>query len=98
MTFYSPDHPTPLAPEEPPSGLMTAADAQRTGFIGICDAGGPFYRQCDAWMKANAARGERVIITTRRFFNGKPGPAVNWEIHFVPPQTASAATPGVPQR
>lgn len=98
MTFYSPDHPTPLAPEEPPSGLMTAADAQRTGFIGICDAGGPFYRQCDAWMKANATRGERVIITTRRFFNGKPGPAVNWEIHFVPPQTASAVAPGVPQR
>jgi 4-amino-4-deoxy-L-arabinose transferase-like glycosyltransferase len=98
MTFYSPDHPTPLPPEEPPSGLLTVADAQRTGFIGICDAGGPFHRQCDAWMKANVTRGDHIIITTRRFFHGKPGPAVNWEIYFVPPQAASADAPGAPQR
>lgn len=99
MTFYSPDHPMPLAPEEPPSGLITAADAQRSGFIGICDKGGPFYRQCDAWMKANATRGDRIIVTTRRFFNGKPGPAVNWEIHFVPPaEPVREPEPVVPQR
>lgn len=99
MTFYSPDHPTPLAPEDPPSGLITAEQADRSGFIGICDKDGPFYRQCDAWMKAHATRGDRIIITTRRFFNGKPGPAVNWEIHFVPPaEPAQDAAPTVPQR
>ncbi|MCO5130538.1 MAG: glycosyltransferase family 39 protein [Xanthobacteraceae bacterium] len=97
MAFYSPDHPTPLAPEEPPSGLIAAADARRSGFIGICEAGGPFHRQCDAWMKANAADAMRTIISTRRFFNGKPGPAVSWEIHFVPPEAARAA-PRPPQR
>jgi hypothetical protein len=96
MTFYSPDHPTPLAPEEPPSALLTTAEALRSGFIGICDSGGPFYRQCDAWMKAHAQNAVRVIITTRRFLNGKPGPAVNWEIHFMPPRTTQG-TPAVPQ-
>ena len=99
MTFYSPDHPTPLAPEEPPSGLITPADAQRSGFIGICDPAGPFYRTCDPWMKANATRGERIIITTRRFFHGVAGPAVNWEVYFVPPmQPVNTGTPSAPQR
>lgn len=98
MTFYSPDHPTPLAPEDPPSGLITPEEANRSGFIGICDKGGPFYQQCDAWMKANATRGDRIIITTRRFFHGKPGPAVNWEIHFVPPAEPARGAPAVPNR
>ncbi len=97
MAFYSPDHPTPLAPEEPPSGLINATEARRVGFIGICEAGGPFYQQCDAWMKANAADATRTIISTRRFFNGKPGPMVSWEIHFVPPEAARAAS-SPPQR
>jgi hypothetical protein len=47
-------------------------------------------------MKAHAQNAVRVIITTRRFLNGKPGPAVNWEIHFMPPRTTQG-TPAVPQ-
>ena len=95
MTFYSPDHPTPLAPEEPPSGLITPEQADRSGFIGICEMSGPFHRSCDPWMKAHATRGDHIIVTTRRFFNGKPGPAMNWQVYFVPP---AEPAPGVPQR
>lgn len=99
MAFYSPDHPTPLAPEEPPSGLITPDEVQRSGFIGICDPDGPFYRECDPWMKAHATRGERVIMTTRRFLHGVAGAAINWEIYFVPPmQPANTAAPSVPSR
>lgn len=98
MTFYSPDHPTPLAPEEPPSGLITPEQANRSGFIGICNSGGPFYRQCDDWMKAHATNGDRIITTTRRFFHGKPGPTTQWEIYFVPPLTARSAVSGVSGR
>jgi hypothetical protein len=96
MTFYSPDHPTPLPPEEPPSGLTTPAQLDRSGYIGICDTGGPFDRQCSDWMKAHATRGEHIIITTRRFFHGKPGPAVNWDIHFVPPAEPARGAPAAP--
>ena len=97
MTFYSPDHPTPLQPEEPPSGLITADQAKQSGFIGICGPSEPFYRKCDAWIKANAAGADHIIITTRRFFNGKPGPAINWEVYFVAPRSTPAA-PTLPQR
>jgi len=85
MAFYSPDHPTPFAPEDPPSGLITPEQADRSGFIGICETVGPFHRSCAPWMKAHATRGDRIIITTRRFFQGKPGPAMQWEVYFVPP-------------
>ena len=38
MTFYSPDHPAPLTPDELwSSGLTSLEEARRLGFIGICD-------------------------------------------------------------
>jgi len=85
MAFYSVDHPTPLPLNDPSSGLISLAEAQRSGYVGICDPAAPDYRDCDAWMKANAPLAERVIVTTRRFFQGKAGEAAHWDIYYMPP-------------
>jgi 4-amino-4-deoxy-L-arabinose transferase-like glycosyltransferase len=86
VTFYSPDHPAPLTPNEPwSSGLTSLEDAKRSGFIGICETGDWKLEKCEAWMKAHAANAERMVITTRRFFLGMPGPATAWNIFIVPP-------------
>jgi 4-amino-4-deoxy-L-arabinose transferase-like glycosyltransferase len=86
MTFYSPDHPAPLTPGEPwPSGLTSLAEAKREGFIGVCEVGDWKQQNCDAWMKQNAAEGERMVITTRRFFRGVAGAATAWNVTIVPP-------------
>ena len=37
--------------------------------------------ECEAWMKAHAANAERMVMTTRRFFLGQPGPATAWNIY-----------------
>src|SRR4051812_45897266 len=86
VTFYSPDHPAPLTPDEPwSSGLTSLEDAKRSGFIGICETGDWKLEKCEAWMKAHAANAERMVMTTRRFFLGHPGPATAWNIFIVPP-------------
>jgi 4-amino-4-deoxy-L-arabinose transferase-like glycosyltransferase len=86
MTFYSPDHPAPLTPGEPwPSGLTSLAEAKRDGFIGVCEVGDWKQQDCDAWMKQNAAAGERMVITTRRFFRGHASAATAWNVTIVPP-------------
>lgn len=97
MTFYSIDHPLPLTPDEPPSGLLTLADAQRTGFVGICNPAAADYQGCKAWMTANAASADLVVMSTRRFVQGIAGPVVHWEVYFVPPAPA-ARDPSPPQR
>ena len=90
MAFYSPDHPTPFAPNEPSAGLITLAEAKHSGFIGICDPTAPDHAECTAWMKINAASAEQMILTTRRFFQGKPQPAMHWEVYIVPPSGPDA--------
>ena len=86
MTFYSPDRPAPLTPDEPwSSGLTSLDEARRSGFIGICEAGDWKLEKCEAWMKAHAANAEQIVITTRRFFPGMPGPATAWNVYIVPP-------------
>jgi 4-amino-4-deoxy-L-arabinose transferase-like glycosyltransferase len=86
MTFYSPDHPAPYTPGEVwSSGLTSLAEARRLGFIGICDTTDGRLPVCEAWMKENAANAEQLVITTQRFFQGHPGPAINWKIYIVPP-------------
>jgi 4-amino-4-deoxy-L-arabinose transferase-like glycosyltransferase len=88
MTFYSPDHPAPLIPDEAwSSGLTSLQDARQRGFIGVCDASDPRLPTCEAWMAANAANAEHITITTRRFFHGHPGPSKSWRIFIVPPAT-----------
>jgi hypothetical protein len=86
ITFYSPDHPAPLTPDEPwSSGLTSLEEAQRSGFIGICETGDWKLERCEAWMKGHAANAERMVMTTRRFFLGMPGPSTAWNIYIVPP-------------
>ncbi len=86
MTFYSPDHPAPLTPNELwSSGLTSLDEAKRLGFIGICQTGDWKLEKCEAWMKDNAANGERMVITTRRFFHGSAGAATVWNVVVVPP-------------
>jgi len=86
VTFYSPDHPAPLTPDEPwSSGLASLDDAKRSGFIGICEAGDWKLEKCEAWMKTYAANAEHMVMTTRRYFLGMPGPATAWNIFIVPP-------------
>lgn len=86
MTFYSPDHPKPYTPGELwASGLTSLEEARQRGFIGICDTTDTRVKDCEAWMAANAANAEHVVINTRRFFEGHPGPATSWNIYIVPP-------------
>jgi hypothetical protein len=40
---------------------------------------------CEAWMTANAAQAESLVITTQRFSHGHSGPATSWKIYIVPP-------------
>jgi 4-amino-4-deoxy-L-arabinose transferase-like glycosyltransferase len=87
ITFYSPDHPASLVPGELwSSGLTSFEEAKRLGFIGICETGDWKLEKCEAWMKTNAANGERMVITTRRFFHGTAGAATAWNVIMVPPE------------
>ena len=86
ITFYSPDHPAPLTPDEPwSSGLTSLDEARRSGFIGVCETGDWKQETCEAWMKLHAANGQRIVITTRRFTLGIPGAASVWDVFVVPP-------------
>jgi hypothetical protein len=86
MTFYSPDHPAPFTPGELwSSGLTSLEEAQRLGFIGICDTTDGRLPACEAWMVQNAKNAEQVVMTTQRFFRGHPGPSTNWKIFIAPP-------------
>jgi hypothetical protein len=86
MTFYSADHPAPFTPGELwSSGLTSLQEAKRLGFIGICDTTDGRLPTCEAWMKENAQNAEQVVMTTQRFFQGYPGPAIAWKIYIQPP-------------
>src|SRR5229473_2771619 len=86
MTFYSPDHPAPFTPGEIwSSGLTSLEEAERLGFIGICDTTDGRLPVCEAWMRENGKDAEQLAITTQRFFHGHPGPAISWKVHIVPP-------------
>src|SRR3982074_820313 len=91
MTFYSPDHPMPLTPNQNwSSGLTSLDEAKRYGFIGICERGGCTQQTCDAWMKRNAADGEEMVITTRRVFRGSARAATAWNVFVVIPPNREA--------
>jgi hypothetical protein len=86
MTFYSPDHPAPYTPGELwGAGLTSLEEAKRLGFIGICDTSDYRLKTCEAWMAANAANAEHLVINTRRFFQGHAGPSTSWKVYIVPP-------------
>ena len=86
LTFYSPDHPAPFTPGEVwSSGLTSLEEAKRLGFIGVCDTTDGRLPICEAWMKANGKDAEQLTITTQRFFQGHPGPAITWKVFIAPP-------------
>jgi 4-amino-4-deoxy-L-arabinose transferase-like glycosyltransferase len=86
MAFYSPDHPAPFTPGEIwSSGLTSLDEAQRLGFIGICDTTDQRLQECEAWMAANGKDAEQAAVTTQRFFKGHAGPGTTWKIYIVPP-------------
>jgi hypothetical protein len=86
VIFYSSDHPAALTPDEPwSSGLTSLDEARRSGFIGVCETGDWKLEKCEAWMKQHAGNGERMVITTRRFFQGVAGAATAWNVVIVPP-------------
>lgn len=87
MTFYSPDHPAAIMPDEAwSSGLTSLDEAKRLGFVGICDTKEPEYATpCQSWMAEHAKDAEQVVMTTQRFFQGHPGPSTAWKVYLVPP-------------
>ncbi len=86
MTFYSPDQPMPFTPRELwSSGLTSLAEAERLGFIGICDTTDERLPVCEAWMAEHTKGGEHVVMTTQRFFHGHAGPSIAWNVYIVPP-------------
>ena len=69
-----------------PGAVMGANDQLRLGFIGVCDTATDWnLPACEDWMARNAANAERLLMTTRRFYRGHPGPSRVWKIYIVPP-------------
>ncbi len=86
LSFYAPDHPLTLQPNDHSgSGLTSLAEARRTGFIGICDANDDRLAACENWMKVNADTAERLNITTRRIVEGAIARPNSWRIYVVAP-------------
>ena len=86
LVFYSPDHPVPFTPGEIwTAGLTTPEEVKRLGFIGVFDPADGRLPEFEAWIAQNAPNAERLVMTTRRFFHGHPGPAVSWKIYIAPP-------------
>jgi len=86
LVFYSPDHPAPFTPGEVWSaGLTSVEEAKRLGFIAVFDSADERTPRFESWIEKNAPNAERMIMTTRRFFRGHPGPAISWKIYISPP-------------
>jgi 4-amino-4-deoxy-L-arabinose transferase-like glycosyltransferase len=86
MVFYSPDHPAALVPIEAwDSGLTSRDDARTFGFIGVFDPTDGRLPAFEKWVSEVAPNAERIVMTTRRFTNGKAGPAMSWNIYIAPP-------------
>lgn len=86
MVFYSPDHPAALLPLEAwDSGLTSRDDARRYGFIGVFDPTDERLPKFERWVSEFAPNAERMVLSTRRFTNGKAGPSMSWNVYIAPP-------------
>ncbi len=86
MTFYSPDHPTGFTPNEAwGSGLITPAEVKRLGFIAAFEANDYRLPEYEKWVAATAPDAERIVMTTRRFTHGRPGPSITWSVYIAAP-------------
>jgi 4-amino-4-deoxy-L-arabinose transferase-like glycosyltransferase len=86
MAFYSPDHPSPFTPHEAwSSGLTAPEDVKRLGFIGVFDPTDGRLPEFEKWIAETAPNAERMVMTTRRFTNGKAGSAMSWNVYIAAP-------------
>lgn len=86
LVFYSPDHPSALLPLEAwDSGLTSRDDVKKYGFIGVFDPTDGRLPAFEKWVSEVAPNAERIVMTTRRFTNGKAGPSMSWNIYIAPP-------------
>jgi hypothetical protein len=86
MVFYSPDHPSPFTPHEIwGSGLTSPEDLKRLGFIAVFDATDERLPAFEKWVAETASNAERVVMTTRRFTAGRPGPSITWNVYIAAP-------------
>ncbi|WP_256805542.1 glycosyltransferase family 39 protein [Bradyrhizobium sp. Bra64] len=86
MVFYSPDHPAALVPIEAwDSGLTSREDVKRYGFIGVFDPTDGRLPAFEKWVAEVAPNAERIVMTTRRFTHGRPGPSMSWNIYIAAP-------------
>ncbi|HXH42792.1 MAG TPA: glycosyltransferase family 39 protein [Bradyrhizobium sp.] len=86
MVFYSPDHPSALLPLEAwDSGLTSQEDARKYGFIGVFDPTDERLPKFEKWILEVAPNAERMVLSTRRFTNGKAGPSMSWNVYIAPP-------------
>jgi hypothetical protein len=86
LAFYSPDHPSPYTPNEAwSSGLTSADDVNRLGFIGVFDVNDGRLKDFETWIAATAPNAERIVMTTRRFTRGQPGPLITWKVYIAAP-------------
>jgi 4-amino-4-deoxy-L-arabinose transferase-like glycosyltransferase len=86
MVFYSPDHPRPFTPNEHwGTGMTSPEDLKRLGFIAILDAADYRTPGYEKWAAETAPNAERIVMTTRRFTQGRPGPSVTWHVFIAAP-------------
>lgn len=86
MVFYSPDHPSALLPLEAwDSGLTSQEEARKYGFIGVFDPTDERLPKFEKWILEVAPNAERMVLSTRRFTNGKAGPSMSWNVYIAPP-------------
>lgn len=86
LSFYSPDHPVPFTPGEIWSaGLTSEQEAKRLGFIGVFDPADGRLPAFEKWIAEAAPNAERIVMTTRRFFHGRPGPTMIWNVYIAAP-------------
>lgn len=86
MVFYSSDHPSPFTPNEIwGSGLTAPEDLKRLGFIAAFDAADARLPDFEKWVADIAPDAERVVMTTRRFTQGRPGPSMTWNVYIAAP-------------
>ncbi|MDE2378007.1 glycosyltransferase family 39 protein [Bradyrhizobium sp.] len=86
MAFYSPDHPTPFTPGEAwGAGLISPDAVKRLGFIAVFDATDWRLSTFEKWVADTAPNAERVVMTTRRFTGGRPGPSMTWHVFIAGP-------------
>lgn len=86
MAFYSPDHPSPFTPGEAwGAGLTSPEDVKRLGFIAVFDARDGRLPGFEKWVAETAPEAERVVMTTRRFSHGRPGPSMTWHVFIAGP-------------